>query len=380
MFFPSISQDGSRIVFVSNDTHLDPNANGLFQVYLIERQSKKLTMLSVDDAGAPGNGHSTRAEISHDGKWAAYSSKSTNLKGASLASNFDKFQIFLINLETGQHILVSKGFNDVVGNGDSDGVDISADGRQIVFYSEANNLISQDKNKSADVLLFDRDSGTLEQISVSSDGKRISGSHELLGNALSADGNLVMFRSLLGSFDKFRIEVYVRDRKNSRTYLSSFSNACSFGEQGGASHSGSIAPDAPVLTFAVGKDTRSSALQLLRVGLDVLQNISAAPLKLDNIDVDICRDTATLAMTPFSLVSSQIAAAMLKERSEINYETQIKKNGRKSEIKKYTSKRNILSLKNLSPGSYSATYRVNVAGSAGKSRSKFSEPTKFKIN
>jgi len=385
VFFPSVNQDGSRIVFVSNDKNLHPQANGLYQVYMIERPGNTLTMLSVDANGAAGNGQSIRAEISQNGKWAVYETKSTNLKGATLAASSDIYQVFIINLETGEHTLISKNSSNEPGNGDSDGADISADGSQIVFYTTANNLISKDKNKNSDVLLYDRNLGAFELISVSNDGKRIKGFQELLGNSLSADGNLVMFRALIGSFDKFKIEVYVRDRKNSRTYLSSFSNSCSFGAAGGDSHSGSIAPDSPIITFAVGKDTKRSALQLVQVGLDVLQSISSAPNSLDEIDADICSNSAVLAMTPFSLLQTSpvletsVLAASIKESSGITYETKLVNKNKKSDVKKYTSKRNVLALKNLDSGNYSASYRVKVAGPAGVTRSKFSKATKFKV-
>lgn len=381
-YFPSVNEDGTKIVFVSNDKNLNPNANGKFQVYLVERPSNNITLISSNTEGLPSNGQSIRAEISHDGKWAVYATTSSDLKGATLPTTTELYQIFLVDLETGEHRLISKNSQGLPGNGDSTGADISADGNQIIFFTTANDLIESDTNKQSDVLLFDRNTNAFELISVNSDGKRIKGFHEVLGNALSADGNLIMFRALIGSFDKFRIEVYVRDRKNSQTYLSSFSNRCSFGSIGGSSHSGSIAPDTSTLAFAIGEDTVKSPLQLTLVGLDTLKVISNAPQSIDPIDADICGTSATLALSPFKLVVPEgTIMARARANSGVTYETQItNKSGSISRVDKLTSKKNILALKDLKPGNYSVKYRVTVSQPGSKpSKSKFSKTTKFTV-
>ena len=110
-------------------------------------------------------------------------------------------------------------------------------------------------------------------------------------------------------------------------------------------------------------------------------NAVATNVSLNAIDADICRDSVTLAMTPFSLSqNSSILAALLKNSPGVTYETKIKRSGLKSEIKKYTSKKNIIALKNLDAGNYSASYRVRLVGSNGTSQSRFSNPTTFKVN
>lgn len=378
-YFPSVNQDGTKIVFVSNDPNLT-GANGKFQLYLIDRSNSNLiTLLSVDENGAAGDGQSIRGTISHDGQWVAYDSNSSTLKGATLALTSDTYQVFEVNVQTRDHLLVSKNAEGVAGNSDSMGANISADGQRVAFFTSANNLTPADTNANGDVLLYDRSLNSFDLVSVNTEGKRIKGFHELLGNSLSADGNLVMFRALIGSFDKFRIEVYVRDRAQQRTYLSSFSNSCSFGQSGGNSHSGSIAPDVQTLAFAIGKDTKRSPLQMALIDLDVLQFVSAAPTSLDTPDADICQGNAVIAMTPFALASSEIAAARL-QASGVTYETQLKRTDIKTDAQRIVSKRNIIALKNLDAGSYSAKYRVTIAATDGKKKSVFSRPVKFRIN
>jgi Tol biopolymer transport system component len=375
VFFPSISEDGSRIVFMSNDPLLVSNEE--FQVFLLERPSNTITMLSVDKNGNPGNSSSTKASISHDGKWVAFPSKATNLNGAELTGSGGIYQVYLLNIQNGKHKLLSVSSDGTPGNKDSFGADISEKGNEVVFYTEANNLLAADTKTSADVVLYDKALNQLELVGLNSENARIKGSHELFDNSISADGNLVMFRSLLGYLDKFRIEVYVRDRKAKKTYLSSFDKSCDLGGGDGQSHSGSIAPDSNTVSFAVGKNTKSSPLQVLNVNLDVLQSISSAPASLDQPDADICADSATIAMTPYTQRTTLNYSTLSAKIDGVSYETSLKKE--KTEVKKLTSKKNILTLNNLPPGNYSSSYRVKVSTGGTVTKSPFSAPVKFRI-
>ena len=69
-------------------------------------------------------------------------------------------------------------------------VDLSADGRFVVFDSEATNLVRGDDNANAEVLLRDRLTGTTELIS-----RDIDGNPERAEAAISGDGRFVAFIS-----------------------------------------------------------------------------------------------------------------------------------------------------------------------------------------
>ncbi len=372
-FFPTVSEDGSKVVFVSDDPAF-PGANGKSQVYLLNRATDEISLLSKDAQSAAANDSTFRAVLSADGKWVAYESTASNLAGSTVPASFATPQIFLMNIDSGQHGLVSKNAQGIIANASASQPSIAADGSKVVFFSEANNLSDQDRNRDSDIFLFDNntDPGSIELISVTSAGKQIRGFNELFTHSLSADGNRVMFRSLEKGREKFGFEVYVRDRAAQQTYLATFSNRCGSKKDREDLNSGSIAPDAPLVALSSGRDFPKAPLQLFLLGIDTLEAIAAAPQALDKIDTDVCKDSATLVFSPFA-PDTEAAAA------KVTYETRLREAG-ESTIRRLTNKKNVLTLSNLSPGRYDASYRLKIVGSDGSvSRSPFGGSTSFRV-
>jgi hypothetical protein len=74
---------------------------------------------------------------------------------------------------------------------------ISADGRHIVFVSEASNLLPGDDNQLPDVFLYSHDQESLEWITRGADGSDAAGaSHAAV---ISGDGRFVAFQSDAGN-------------------------------------------------------------------------------------------------------------------------------------------------------------------------------------
>ena len=92
---------------------------------------------------------------------------------------------------------------------------ISADGRFVAFASDATNLVSGDTNGAADVFVRDRQAGTTERVSVDSAGNQASGG-DSLRPAISADGRFVVFHSdatnLVGSDTNGATDVFIHNR------------------------------------------------------------------------------------------------------------------------------------------------------------------------
>src|SRR6188508_1225456 len=91
---------------------------------------------------------------------------------------------------------------------------ISADGRFVAFQSDASNLVAGDTNGLSDVFVRDRQNGTTERVSVSSNGAQADSSS---GHAaISADGRWVAFYSyatnLVAGDTNGYADVFVRDR------------------------------------------------------------------------------------------------------------------------------------------------------------------------
>ena len=109
---------------------------------------------------------------------------------------------------------------EVDGNGSTpDGApDLSADGRYVVFASDADNLVPGDTNGQPDTFVRDRLTGTTERISVTSNGKQ--GESASGSGSISADGRYVAFASaapLDGGGSDTDFDVFVRDRLTDQT-------------------------------------------------------------------------------------------------------------------------------------------------------------------
>lgn len=136
------------------------------------------------------------------------------------------------------------------GSGSTMATDVSPTGRYVVFTSDAENLVANDTNGSADVFLRDTKNGTTERVSLANSG----GQAELggYGGLVSADGRYVAFNSdssnLLATADaNDSTDVFLRDRTLKTTVRISTRNAG--GESDGSSYLQSMTPDANFIVF-----------------------------------------------------------------------------------------------------------------------------------
>ena len=128
--------------------------------------------------------------------------------------------VFVRDRQAGATTRVSVGTGNVQGNGGSGVADISGDGRWVVFYSIATNLVSGDTNAQSDIFLHDRDTGTTTRVSVSSAGAQAAGGVSF-NSVISADGRLVAFESaatqLVAGDTNGVTDVFVRDLQTGTT-------------------------------------------------------------------------------------------------------------------------------------------------------------------
>ena len=93
---------------------------------------------------------------------------------------------------------------------------ISADGRFVVFDSDASNLVPGDTNNDVDMFVRDVLAGTTERVSVSSTGTQEVGGHTISFGSISADGRYVVFSSDASGLVPGKASivggVFVRDR------------------------------------------------------------------------------------------------------------------------------------------------------------------------
>lgn len=114
--------------------------------------------------------------------------------------------------------LVSRALNGNAGNSSSRGVSLNRDGSMVAFYSDATNLVLDDRNGFRDVFVWDAMDGFIERVSVNSDGVPGNRASHAAGSApdISADGNVIAFYSdatnLVEDDDNGTTDVFVRIR------------------------------------------------------------------------------------------------------------------------------------------------------------------------
>ena len=188
---PSISGDSRYVAFHSYASNLvSGDTNGQLDVFVRDRQSGVTTRVSMDSNGTQTNGSSYNPSISADGRYVVFESQSTNLVPEDTNGNID---IFVRDIQAGITTRVSVNSSGLQGNSYSEEPSISADGRYVVFYSAASNLMSSDTNGATDIFMHDMQTGVTTRVSVASNGAQANNGSS--SPSISADGQYIAFQA-----------------------------------------------------------------------------------------------------------------------------------------------------------------------------------------
>lgn len=206
---PAISADGRHVAFASSASNLVAgDTNGEQDVYVRDRVLGVTERVSVADlSGAQANGRSFHPSISGDGRFVAFASAATNLVANPDTNGV--YDIYVRDRATGRTRLVSvvaAGHQGAgaAGSGISYGPSISAEGRHVAFYSEAEDLLppSGDTNGHHDAFVADLATGAMELASVADSGAQgnwhssSNAFEDPSSTAISADGRFVVYTTL----------------------------------------------------------------------------------------------------------------------------------------------------------------------------------------
>jgi Tol biopolymer transport system component len=222
---------------------------GLLLVASSTSSAQVTRRVSVNSSGGQVGGLSDFASISSDNGIVGFRSLSSTLVGGDTNGFRDEFCRRLL---TGYTEIVSVDWNEGLGNGVSGPGFVSADGRYVVFSSDAIDLVPGDTNGQTDVFVRDRSAGTTERVSISSPGGQ--GDGPSIHGTISGDGRYVAFESSatnLVSGDTNGVnDIFVRDRQNATT--SRISRGQSGTESNGWSETPMINAHGTVVVFASG--------------------------------------------------------------------------------------------------------------------------------
>jgi Tol biopolymer transport system component len=192
---PRVSSDGRWVTFVSTATNLvSGDTNGRDDVFLRDRQAGVTTRVSVNSGGTQSNNHSTLHAIAANGGFVVFSSFGANLAPSDTNSSED---VFVRDLQAATTTRVSVDSSGLQADSDSTNPAVSADGRYVVFVSDATNLVAGDTNGVRDVFLHDRMTSATTRVSLDGSGTQANaescpGIHV---PSISGDGRFVAFDS-----------------------------------------------------------------------------------------------------------------------------------------------------------------------------------------
>ena len=222
---PSISADGRYVAFQAADGSLVPNdSNRRNDAFVRDSVAQTNELISAHDPGLPSltpNGDSAVAplSVSADGRYVAFSSEASDV---APPDNNGARDVFMRDLLTSSNVLVSVNTNGSDADGASTDPSVNADGRYVAFTSYADNLVAGDTNGARDVLVRDLQTGQTVAASVSADGSTL-GNGDSFSPTISADGRQVLYHSkaqnlAAGSFGSGIENLFLRDLQIGTNY------------------------------------------------------------------------------------------------------------------------------------------------------------------
>ncbi len=280
----SISGDGRFVVFRSYANNLvSGDANGSPDIFLRDTKLGITSLISISSTGAQSDLDCWHPSVSANGRFVSFSSAGKHLAGND---NNDYLDVFRRDTQTGETVLVSVGTSGLSGTGDSIRSDISADGRYVVFESQAADILPPDENGAWDIYLRDMQAGVTQRLSVTPTGGLANDHSGGSRVSISQDGRYVAFASTATNLTALDtdglLDVFVRDVGTGMTSLVSVSTS---GEKGNLnSHQACLSGDGRYIAFSswatnlVPDDTNDFDVFLRGPMLD-----AAAPLSVGDV-------------------------------------------------------------------------------------------------
>lgn len=251
-----ISADGRCVLFASADPDLVPgDTNGRADVFVHDRVTGMTERVSVDSAGVQANGDSEChfvTSISSDGRFVVYYGAASNLVPNDSNGAYD---VFVRDRLLSQTVCASVTPGGVPGNGDSRYAALSQDGRFVAFSSSSSDLVPSAPPGGYGLFVRDLVNAQTVRADVDSAGNPSGGSCS--NPALSGDGRVVAFDStssqLVPGDTNGDRDVFIHDFASGQTARVSVDSA---GNQGlSASSNPTISADGRFVAFHSNANT-----------------------------------------------------------------------------------------------------------------------------
>ncbi|MBI3784005.1 MAG: PD40 domain-containing protein [Deltaproteobacteria bacterium] len=196
--YPVISANGRVVAFQSSANNLDPaDPSTLDSIYVRDLDKNKTEFVSVDSFGVTSNNLAYVPSVSADGRFVSFESLGSNLVPGDNNGLFDTFVHDRLTGATERVTVDSNGQEQpgpCPGNG-SDGGQLSADGRFVLFQTACSNLVPGVSDGFYHAYVRDRAMGTTRIVDINDSG--VAGNLRASGISawISGDGRFAVFPS-----------------------------------------------------------------------------------------------------------------------------------------------------------------------------------------
>jgi Tol biopolymer transport system component len=211
-----LTHDGRYVVFDSLAGDLVPgDTNGTSDLFLRDRLLGTTTRLSTALNGSQLAGESVQGRLTPNGRYLVFVTSAPLVNG-DFNNHLD---VYVRDYVSPAFERISVSSQGVEGLDNSYEPSITPDGRFVVFYSHATNLVMGDVNNEPDIFVRDRLLGTTQRVNVSSQGAQAN--FFSYNPRITNDGRFVYFSSpatnLVPGDSVFSSDIFVRDRRRGTT-------------------------------------------------------------------------------------------------------------------------------------------------------------------
>jgi Tol biopolymer transport system component/protocatechuate 3,4-dioxygenase beta subunit len=206
----AISAGGRVVTYRSKAGDLvRDDTNRKFDIFAYERSTLDIKRVSVSTGGQQANGDAHNPQVSADGRFIVYESPA-QLDSRDQNSSIDVYVHYLPAAATSLASLTANGH---AGNNPSVTPILSGDGRYIAYSSKSSDLVPGDTNGLSDVFIYDQATGETIRVSLGDNDQQATGGASVTP-AISGDGRFVAFvsaaRNLIDGITSRPGGIYVR--------------------------------------------------------------------------------------------------------------------------------------------------------------------------
>ncbi len=211
-----ISRDGHFVAFSNNqNAFVGTDSNNAYDVFVRDVVNNTTTRASVSTSGVSADQGGIMPAISETGRYIVFVSSSTNLiDGRTISTTYP--QMYMRDTAAGITSILTEVSPGTFANSGSTPVNVSTDGRFVLFRSGSTNLgPTMTNGPHNNIFLLDRVTSAITWVNAQASGAS-NYSNDSYDAAMSCDGSFIVFdssASYLGLPSSSHVDVFLLDRR-----------------------------------------------------------------------------------------------------------------------------------------------------------------------